>query len=125
MRKKIKGGFHRIKKRTHTVYDKFDRKDIAQMLTSIFIIIQVFTLRIAEYEFTQSFLLFVSSIIVCGLIVWLMAKKDFLKHIGTGVLVVGIFSLLIGYILNEPIEKMLIAFAVGLPVAAMVDLLRK
>jgi len=125
MRKKIKHGFHRIKEKTRVIHDRFDRKDIAQMLTSIFIVVQVFTLRTAQYEFNQSLVLFVSSIAVCGLIVWIMARKDFYKHLVAGILIVGIFSFSIGYILNESIEKMLIAFSVGLPVAAMVNALKK
>ncbi len=125
MRKKIKHGFHGMKKKTYVIYDKFDRKDIAQMLSSLFVIVQVFTLRTTQYGFNQAILLFVVSVFVCGLIVWLMARSYFLKHLVAGVLIVGIFSFLIKIVLNESVEKMLIAFAVGLPVAAMVNALKK
>jgi len=125
MKRKIKGHIHKIKKKSRSIYDRFDRKDVAQMLTSIFVIVQVFTLRTTEFGLSQSLLLFTSSLIVCGLIVWIMAGKDFLKHLFVGVVIVSIFSFLIGYFLSETIEKMLIAFALGLPVATMVNALKK
>lgn len=125
MKEKIKRSVHKIKKKTHEIYDRFDKGDIAQMLTSIFVIVQIFSIPISEYELYQSFLLFVTSVVVCGLIVWLIAKKDFLKHLAAGVLIVGTFSFLIGLILNQSIENIFIAMTVGLPVATMVNVLKK
>ncbi len=125
MKRKIKHNIHRLREKTLLIYDRFDKKDVAQMLTSIFVIVQVFTIRTLQIELGQSFLLFVSSLVVCGLILWIMAGRDFLKHLLVGIVIVGTFSFLIGYFLNESIQKMLIAFALGLPLATMVNALKK
>jgi len=125
MKRKTKHNIYKVKKITYKIYDKFDRNDIAQMLTSIFIVVQVFVLRTSEYEFNQSLILFFPSIIVSGIILWIIARQDFYKHFLTGFLIVGTFSFLLGYILNASVEKMLIAFALGLPVATTVDALKK
>jgi len=125
MKERIKHGVHRIKERARPIYDAFDKKDIAQMLTSLFVIVQIFVIPIAELELHQSFLLVVTSLFVCGIIVWLISKKDFLDHLLWGVLIVGSFSFLIGLILNQSIQNILIAMTVALPVATMVNVLKK
>ncbi|MCX6821654.1 MAG: hypothetical protein NTW30_02640 [Candidatus Aenigmarchaeota archaeon] len=125
MKEKIKHVAGKIKKKTHEIYDKFDKKDVAQMFTCIFVIFQVFTFPLTRYKLYQSFLLLVTSIVVCGFIVRLIAKKDYLNHLTAGILIVTILSFLIGIILAHPIENILVAMAISLPVAALVDLLKK
>jgi len=125
MKERIKHGVHRIKKKTRAIYDAFDKKDVAQMLTSLFVIVQFFSFPISGFEFHQSLSLFFTSVVVCGIIVWLIAKNDFLDHLIAGILIVGIFSFLIGLVLNEPIENIMVAMTIGLPVATMVNVLKK
>jgi hypothetical protein len=113
------------KKKTHKFSDRFDKKDIAQMLTSIFVIVQIFSIPHHEFELLQSFSLFFVSVIVCGFIVWLISSKDFLTHLLVGILIVTLFSFLIGFVLNQSINTVFIAMTVGLPVATMVNALKE
>jgi len=125
MREKIKHGVYRVREKTRTISDRFDKNDIAQMLTSIFVIVQVFSIPHYEFELYQSFPLFLTSVVVCGFIVWLIARKDFLTHLMVGILIVSVFSFLIDYILSQSITSIFIAMTVGLPVATMVNALKK
>ena len=104
--------------------DKFDRKDIAQMLSSIFIILQVFLLPTLIPSIEKSIFLLIISLLTCIIILYLISKTDFLKHLVMSIFVVGILSFVIGFLLNKNINYILIAFSIGLPVAAMVNALK-
>lgn len=123
--KHIKSHAKRIKKRTREIYDKFDNKDIAQMLTSVFVILQVFTGCTVNIVMKQSLLLVTLSVLASAIIIWIVMKRDFIKHIIAGIAIVALFSYTIGSFMGASIDRMLIAFAVGLPVATTVNILRK
>ena len=125
MRQKIKSSIYGLRKKTRKIYDRFDRKDVAQMFTSVFVILQVIVIPIINFEINQSILLAVLSIVICGVIIWIIGRDDFLKHLVVGIIIVGILSFLIGFILNASLEKILVTFAIGLPVATTVNALKE
>ena len=102
----------------------FNRKDIAQMLTSLFVIIQIYVLETVRLTFYQAIPVMMTSIITCVVILWLIEGKQLWKHFGSGLVLVSLLSLIVGLILGVDGPSVLIAISVGLPVAAMVDLLR-
>lgn len=121
-RNRVKYGFYKVKEKT---YDKFDQRDVAQMLTSLFVITQVFVINIPSISFNQAIMIAIFSSAVCVLILRIISKSDFLKHFVAGALIVGISSMFLGYILNTTAVKILVAFSIGFPVAAMVNVLKQ
>lgn len=110
--------------RTKSVERIFDRRDIAQMLTSLFVIIQVYVLNPVVLTFQESVPVLFTSMGTCLVILWLLERKDIWKHFFFGLLLVSLLSAITGLILNVSFPGILIAISVGLPVAAMVNVLR-
>jgi hypothetical protein len=101
----------------------FNRNDIAQMLTSLFVIIQIYVLETVEIPFFQGIPVLVSSLMTCSLILWLIEGTEMWKHLISGFLLVTILSVIVGGILEVTAADIIIAISVGLPVAAMVDVI--
>ncbi len=144
IREKAGKGFHKVKEKTkHVVYrtkyvvvkvkerarsvkEKFNKKDVAQMLTSLFVIIQIYTFRPVFPNVQKALLVFGISIITSGIILWLVAgKREMFKHLLAGTVIVIILSLASGYVLGIKPEGIIIASSAALPVATMVDLLKR
>ena len=144
MRKYIKRGFHKIKEKTkHVTYktkyvivkvrertrsakDKFNKKDVAQMLTSLFVIIQVYAFKTVLFDIDKTIIIFGLSLVTSAIILWISAgRKEMVKHLLAGIIIVIVLSGISGYILGIKLEGMIIAASAALPVAAMVDLLKK
>ena len=102
----------------------FNKKDVAQMLTSLFMIINVYVLESTDLTFTESFLVLILSFFTSMIILWLIEGKEMWKHLTAGIIVVSILSTIVGIILKVNLPSILVAISVGLPVAAMVDVLR-
>lgn len=102
----------------------FGRNDIAQMLTSLFVIIQVFVLETIKIPFLQTVQVLIASFLTCMAILWLVEGKQMWKHLTSGFILVSLLASLIGVILGASIADVIIAISVGLPVAAMIDVLR-
>lgn len=113
------------RKKIKPLYEKFDKRDIAQMLTSLFVIIQVFALEKNIFPLEKTLMVFSVSIATCSLILLLtVGMREMWKHIFSGILIVLLLSIISGYILSVSLEDMIIAASVGLPVATMVNVLR-
>jgi len=102
----------------------FNRKDIAQMLTSLFIIIQVYVIETVEIPLSQAIPVLITSSITCGVILWFIEGRQLWKHLISGFIVVSLLSLIVGIILGITLPEFIIAISAGLPVAAMVDVLK-
>ncbi len=101
----------------------FNRKDIAQMLTSLFVIIQIYVIESVTVSFSQAIPVLITSLITCSAILWLIEGKQMLRHLIFGFILVSLLSLIVGEILDVDEPEILLAISVGLPVAAMVDVL--
>jgi len=101
----------------------FNRKDIAQMLTSLFVIIQIYVIESVTVSFSQAIPVLITSLITCSAILWLIEGKQMLRHLIFGFILVSLLSLIVGEILDVDKPEVLLAISVGLPVAAMVDVL--
>ncbi len=112
------------KNKIGTVNRIFDRKDIAQMLTSLFVIIQVYVLDPVSLSFQDSIPVLFTSMGTCLVILWLMERDEIWKHFVFGLVLVSLLSTIVGLILNVDLPNILTAISVGLPVAAMVNMLR-
>lgn len=102
----------------------FDKKDISQILTSLFAIIQVYVFDITFLPLQTVSLILLVSLTTCGIVLWLnVGKYEAWKHLITSSFSVSLLALIIGIILNARVEEMLLAISVGMPVAAMVDVI--
>ncbi len=106
------------------MFDRFDKKDIAQMLTSIFVIFQVYLYPITPPPFISDVVLFFTSLVVCFIVLKITAEKDVYKHLIAGLIISTVLSVLIGVTLLKSVGIMLIAIAIGLPAASMIDSLK-
>ncbi|MEM5793024.1 MAG: ATP cone domain-containing protein [Candidatus Aenigmatarchaeota archaeon] len=102
----------------------FNKKDIAQMLTSLFVIIQIYVIESVSVPIWQALSVLFISIFTNMLILWLIEGKEMWKHLISGFVVVTILSAIIGSILQENLSSIIVAMSVGLPVSAMVDVLK-
>ncbi|MBL7169695.1 MAG: hypothetical protein ISS48_01620 [Candidatus Aenigmarchaeota archaeon] len=102
----------------------FNKKDISQVLASLFVILQIYALDVIFVPFDRGVPIFFTSLFTCGLILRLnVEKKEMWKHLITGVISVALLSVLTGSILGVRPEEMLLAISVGMPVAAAIDTL--
>jgi len=102
----------------------FNRKDIAQMLTSLFVIIQIYVIESVTVSFSQAIPVLITSLITCSAILWLIEGKQMLRHLIFGFILVSLLSLIVGKLLDVDKPEILLAISAGLPVAAMVDVIR-
>ena len=102
----------------------FNRKDVAQMLTSLFVIIQVYVMGSVNVALVQAIPILITSLITCAVILRLIEGRQMWKHLISGFILVTLLSFVTGVILNSKKPDILIAISVGLPVAAMVDVLK-
>jgi len=102
----------------------FNQKDIAQMLTSLFVIIQIYVIESVTVSFNQTIPVLITSLITCSAILWLIEGKQMLKHLIFGFILVSLLSLIVGKLLDVDKPEILLAISAGLPVAAMVDVIR-
>ncbi len=94
------------------------------MLSSIFIILQVYLLPTTAPELNETIILTIISSIVCGIILYLVSNKNFLKHLFSGMIIVSILSFVIGAVLSEKINMILTSISISLPAATIVDALK-
>jgi len=59
----------------------FSKKDIAQMLTSLFVIIQIYVLEKIDIPFVQGIPVLISSFFTCMIILWLVEGRELWKHL--------------------------------------------
>ena len=101
----------------------FNRKDIAQMLTSLFVIIQVYSQELIKISFFQGLSVLATSFLTCMAILYFVEGRQMWKHVISGFTLVSLLSIIIGTILEATFTDVIIAISVGLPVAAMVDVI--
>jgi hypothetical protein len=92
------------KSKPRTMDRIFDRRDIAQMLTSLFVIIQVYVLSderiIGAISYQQATPVLLTSMGTCLVILWLLERDEIWKHFTFGLLLVSLLAMIIGLILE-------------------------
>ena len=101
----------------------FSKKDIAQMLTSLFVIIQVYSQELIKISFFQGLSILTTSFLTCMTILYFTEGKQMWKHVIFGFTIVSLLAMIVGTILESTVIDVIIAISVGLPVAAMVDVI--
>jgi len=101
----------------------FNRKDIAQMLTSLFVIIQVYSQELIKISFFQGVSVLTISSLTCMTILYFVEGRQMWKHVIFGFTLVSLLAMIVGITLNAEVTDVIIAISVGLPVAAMVDVI--
>ncbi len=107
------------------VRQQFTRKEVARMLTCLFVIIQIYAFRTDFFPLNRSLLILSVSIIVSSIVLWLyVGRSEMWKHLIVGILISLSLSAIAGLILNIELEGVIIATSAALPVSTMVNVLR-
>ncbi len=107
------------------VRQQFTKKEVARMLTSLFVIIQIYAFRGEYFEISKGLLILSLSIVTSSIVLLLyVGKIEMWKHLFVGILVSLILSTTAALILNVKLEGIVVAASAALPVSTMVNVLK-
>jgi len=111
--------------RTHSHYVKLDisHKGSGWIKKRFPMIYQKCISEKIDIPFVQGIPVLISSFFTCMIILWLVEGRELWKHLISGFLLVSLLSMIVGTILEATSADVIIAISVGLPVAAMVDVI--
>ena len=107
------------------VKQQFTRKEVARMLTSLFVIIQIYAFRGEFFELHRGLLILLTSVITSSIVLLLyVGKNEMWKHLLAGILISFALASISALILGIKLEGIVIATAAALPVSTMVNVLK-
>ncbi len=107
------------------VRQQFTRKEVARMMTCLFVIIQIYSFRAEYFSLNRGLLILLTSVITSSIVLWLyVGRIEMWKHLITGILISVSLSVIGALILDIKLEGIVIAASAALPISTMVNVLK-